>query len=82
MYSEKDRNENIITGEFIRNAFNELKEKDLIEYDNNNQSDQADSNGLFFIRRLRHLQHLCQSFEGEMKGKDFTVGKCFHDESN
>lgn len=73
MHSDKDRKENIITGEFIRNVFESLQEKDMIEMkDDRNGTDEGD--GVFFVRRLRHVQHICQSVEGKMKNSTSTVG--------
>ena len=74
MLSQKDISENMITGKLIKNAFSSLKDEGLLE---NTQSseDTTGEDPVFFIRRLRHLQHLCQSIEGVMKNQDNTVGK-------
>ncbi len=69
--SEKDRSENTITGEFIEKAFIRLHDMGLIE----EEKDPMRFGGNFFVRRLQHLQHICQSFQGEMKSEEFSVGK-------
>lgn len=72
MHSEKDRKENVITGEFIRGVFESLKEKNMIELkDNGSGADEG--NGNFFVRRLRHVQHICQSVDGKMKESSMAV---------
>lgn len=76
MYSKKDLNENMITGRFIKDAFNELKDENLLESYGNILSSSVDPKENFFIRRLRHLQHICQSFEGKMMDKHDAIGKC------
>ena len=75
MYSEKDRSENMITGNFIKDCFNELKDEGLLVNGKSSPHNSTSNDEIFFIRRLRHLQHICQSFEGEMKDKDVSVGK-------
>ena len=70
--SEKDRSENTITGEFIEKAFIRLHDMGLIE---DEEKDPIRFGGNFFVRRLQHLQHICQSFQGEMKSEEFSVGK-------
>lgn len=79
MYSEKDRSENMITGDFIKDVFNQLKDLGLLENDDKNDRlhNSTLTDEIFFIRRLRHLQHICQSFEGKMKNEDFSIGKFF-----
>lgn len=71
--SEKDRIENIITANFIRDAFNQLRDKNFL-CDDKAQNTLPD-NDMFFIRRLRHLQHLCQSFEGNLREDNCAIGK-------
>lgn len=64
MRSEKDRNENDITAEFIRQTFNSLYDEGMLEHKISVDTEQkADT---LFIRRLRHLQHLCKSFESKL----------------
>ncbi len=75
MYSDKDRNENSITGDFIKGAFEDLKEKGWIESNESESEESTHVEGTYFVRRLQHLQHICQSFEGRMKHEQYSVGK-------
>ena len=63
MNSDKDRKENIITGQFIQESFDQLVEQGKVKMVNDSKSI-GNSGGRFFVRRLRHLQHICQNFEG------------------
>jgi 2-succinyl-5-enolpyruvyl-6-hydroxy-3-cyclohexene-1-carboxylate synthase len=51
--SPKDRQENSVTGQFIKGVFDKLEAKKWIQQDN--------STGIF-VRRLLHLQHICQRY--------------------
>lgn len=80
--SKKDRAENIITGNFIEEAFQSLRNEGLLlendgNIDNNLKygTQKKGDDGAFFVRRLRHLQHICQSLSGKMKDSRMTVGK-------
>ena len=73
MCSEKDRAENEITREFIRNAFNDLRHQGLLI--ETKQNDTKEGGGQYFVRRLRHLQHLCQSLEERVGNPKQIVGK-------
>ena len=77
--SKKDMLENEITGQFIRNALQELEDNGWLEKNENNLLTSYDYKGninqnsggnnqrqRFFVRRLRHLQHICQTFEGKL----------------
>ena len=75
--SKKDMLENQITGQFIRNALKELEDNGwlqkndddmLASYDYNGNTNQ-NSETRFFVRRLRHLQHICQTFEGKLSDR-------------
>jgi 2-succinyl-5-enolpyruvyl-6-hydroxy-3-cyclohexene-1-carboxylate synthase len=33
----------------------------------------GDSGGRYFVRRLRHLQHICRQFRGQLKSPEFTM---------
>jgi len=59
--SKKDMLENEITGQFIRSALLELEEKGWLEKSSETSYEQR-----YFVRRLRHLQHICQTFEGKL----------------
>jgi len=59
--SKKDMLENEITGQFIRSALLELEEKGWLEKSSETLYEQR-----YFVRRLRHLQHICQTFEGKL----------------
>ena len=73
MCSEKDRSENEITREFIVNAFNRLRrEKFLVASKNEEKEIEG---GRYFVRRLRHLQHLCQSLEEIIRDRKQIVGR-------
>ena len=78
--SEKDQAENKITGVFIRDAFQEMRDsgwlatnKDTSKIAASNstinsstQNGNDDIDGHLFVRRLRHLQHICRQFRGEL----------------
>jgi DNA-binding HxlR family transcriptional regulator len=83
--------ENEITGKFISDALKELELNGWLEKNENNDllkryefngiSDELklDSVGAqqrrFFVRRLRHLQHICQTFEGKLSENANVIGK-------
>lgn len=60
MISDKDRNENSITSRFIGETLNSLYEDGLLKEKIKLSNDEYEGN--LYIRRLRHLQHLCKSF--------------------
>ena len=67
--SEKDQVENLITGSFIRNVFDRMVQRGWLQ--TNQRPDGATNTesitgGRFFVRRLRHLQHICQQFQGQL----------------
>jgi 2-succinyl-5-enolpyruvyl-6-hydroxy-3-cyclohexene-1-carboxylate synthase len=75
--SKKDMLENEITGNFIRDALQNLEENGLLQKNEGNLLSSYDYLGnvsqnsenrrqRFFVRRLRHLQHICQTFEGKL----------------
>lgn len=87
--------ENEITGKFISDALQELEdsgwlEKSNIEGFNESGSDIRSNanthNRRFFVRRLRHLQHICQTFEGRLSKSANVIGmtksKCRVSSSN
>ncbi|OEU15080.1 ADC synthase, partial [Fragilariopsis cylindrus CCMP1102] len=53
--SAKDQSENKITGRFITEAFDELIERGV-----------GTMKGRYYVRRLRHLQHICQQFQFQL----------------
>lgn len=79
--SEKDRSENVITGDFIEEVFDGMISLGILrsrekETNVSRNSDgrtpkifgslqQKDEN-MFFVRRLRQLQHICRLFEGRL----------------
>lgn len=74
--SPKDLRENRLTGQYIEAAFDELCELGLVT--NWNEDDhkeipgdngEATSSG-FFVRRLLHLQHICQRYSAEIVDMD------------
>lgn len=71
MTSSKDREENIITGEYISNVLKQLREEGLLvneEGRREKRKETSDSTkNRFFVRKLRHLQHICQCFQGQME---------------
>ena len=78
--------ENEITGQFIRAALLELEENGWLEkrsedsllksYDYDGKSRKNDNNHQrFFVRRLRHLQHICQTFEGRLSKSANVLGE-------
>ena len=85
--SEKDQVENEITGTFIRDAFQEMRDSGWLVSKNdpsrttgsNSTIDQSviyDIGGIeghLFVRRLRHLQHICQQFRGQLTNSKFAT---------
>ena len=55
----KDRFENEITGRFIRDQLLEANDLGLTKKD----PSIVDDSSRYFVRRLRHLQHICQRFQ-------------------
>ncbi len=78
MRSEKDLKENVITGNFIKGVFVELSRLGMIDFDESSKIESGGTVNAYFVRRLRHLQHICQSFEGRMKKPFSTVGKMIY----
>ncbi|KAL7542853.1 hypothetical protein ACHAXR_012145 [Thalassiosira sp. AJA248-18] len=67
MSSKKDMLENEITGQFIRDALLELEENGWLEKNKDRENDEASGpRQRYFVRRLRHLMHICQTFEGKL----------------
>lgn len=79
--SEKDRSENVITGDFIEEVFDDMVGLGLLrgQEEETAVSRSADENkskifgsiqqkdeNMFFVRRLRQLQHICRLFEGRL----------------
>ena len=69
--SPKDRHENQITGDFIARVFSEMTQKGMIlsgksPGSTKDPSGQTEESSNFFVRRLLHLQHLCQSFNATL----------------
>ena len=86
--SKKDMLENEITGQFIREALNELEENGWLEKnkdsvaksydmigDSNQAGDASAHRQRYFVRRLRHLQHICQTFEGKLSESANVIGE-------
>lgn len=83
--------ENEITGKFISDALRELEDNGWLEKrDDNNllttyefsgnsfdkrQISESTHQRRFFVRRLRHLQHICQTFEGNLSENANVIGK-------
>ena len=70
--SQKDVNENHITKEYIQNVFRELYDLGKIVLDDEFFGDDKP-----FVRRTRHLQHLCQEIKGVVND-DSSFGKIYH----
>lgn len=61
--SVKDQAENNITGKFIRNHLQDMKSRgQLLLLETVRDQDESADGGPFFVRRLRHLQHICQMY--------------------
>ncbi|KAL7581039.1 hypothetical protein ACA910_005844 [Epithemia clementina (nom. ined.)] len=89
LQSPKDRNENQITGDFVGRVFAEMQEKGLVlptrQFSSNlnltlhQQQPRSEASGVgetrsnFFVRRLLHLQHLCQSFEARLSNRNHAM---------
>lgn len=73
--SSKDQKENVITGNFIRAAFNDLKQRGWIanNYREKESLGDDDYGGNFYVRRLRHLQHLCQRYDCSFSDRAFSM---------
>jgi hypothetical protein len=81
--------ENDITGQFIKEALLELEENGWLEkgndllksYDYNGNTNQIEDNTgprqRYFVRRLRHLQHICQTFEGKLSNSASVIGESY-----
>jgi 2-succinyl-5-enolpyruvyl-6-hydroxy-3-cyclohexene-1-carboxylate synthase/o-succinylbenzoate synthase len=61
--SPKDREENLITGRLIRSSFQELYSRNWVK----TRQRLSGNVGELFVRRLRHLQHICQRFRGTLR---------------
>lgn len=61
--SPKDREENLITGHLIRDSFQELYNRGWLK----SKIPLTGNVGELFVRRLRHLQHICQRFRGTLR---------------
>ena len=59
----KDRSENEITGRFIRGQLRKANAMGLVKKD----PSVVDDSSRYFIRRLRHLQHICQRFQCQLE---------------
>ena len=64
----KDLSENIITANFIEDVFKNLHMKGLIYFDETNTW-----KGDRFVRRFRHLQHICQHFSARVSDGVETI---------
>jgi 2-succinyl-5-enolpyruvyl-6-hydroxy-3-cyclohexene-1-carboxylate synthase len=83
--SDKDQAENLITGTVIRNTFDQMLQRgwlqmestlDKMETANGDTTPtRVDSitGGRFFVRRLRHLQHICQRFQGQLTNPSYAM---------
>ena len=68
--SAKDQKENQITGHFITQVFEEMIDRGWVDKSDRDYSQTDDviygnsnTKGRYFVRRLRHLQHICQQFQ-------------------
>eukprot|EP00980_Cylindrotheca_fusiformis_P013254 scaffold3373_cov137-Cylindrotheca_fusiformis.AAC.14 len=74
--SSKDQRENTITGSFIRATFDEMRKEELVENKhmlNGSATGEYTDGGTFYVRRLRHLQHLCQRYECNLSNSDVST---------
>jgi 2-succinyl-5-enolpyruvyl-6-hydroxy-3-cyclohexene-1-carboxylate synthase len=60
--SPKDRHENRLTGRYIEKAFQNLADARLVRWESPSETDEK----RFFVRRLLHLQHICQGYTAEL----------------
>ena len=58
--SPKDKDENVITGNFILSVFRDMEERGYVDLSKGNNTTLGNH---FSVRRLRHLQHICQRFQ-------------------
>lgn len=61
--SPKDREENLITARLIRDSFQDLHRRNWVK----SHQPLSGNVGELFVRRLRHLQHICQRFRGTLR---------------
>ncbi|GKY93758.1 hypothetical protein MPSEU_000342900 [Mayamaea pseudoterrestris] len=64
MSSPKDQTENRLTGLYIQERFKELEGLGYI-----NEQERSNEK-TFFVRRLLHLQHICQRFSAQIRNAD------------
>jgi 2-succinyl-5-enolpyruvyl-6-hydroxy-3-cyclohexene-1-carboxylate synthase/o-succinylbenzoate synthase len=88
--SVKDQAENKITGKFIMEAFEELYRRGWVQKSsstrpNEDEAEPGNDNydgitlqGSYFVRRLRHLQHICQQFQCELTSSTFATTAIQH----
>ena len=81
--SGKDQAENLITGTCIRNKFDEMLQRGWLQMESSSTLDNTETSangevdsitgGSFFVRRLRHLQHICQRFQGQLTDSSYAM---------
>ena len=87
--SSKDQDENQITGRFIEEAFNEMERRGWVSNADGANENMVDipKNGIsnytlndggtikgdYFVRRLRHLQHICQRFQCDLSSPSLAT---------
>ncbi len=69
--SKKDILENEITGQFISNALNDLEKNGWLKTDDNLETKNHQQR--YFVRRLRNLQHICQTFQGTLSNSASVI---------
>lgn len=61
--------ENSITKNYIRDVFEKLSVEGLVEFS------EKDFNGTPFVRRLKNLQHICQTINAKLTISTDVTGK-------
>ena len=85
--SDKDRFENVITGDFIEEVMDDMKNEGILEGEEDTPSARPGASrsstkvfgevarrdeNMFFIRRLRQLQHICRLYERRLAPNALT----------
>jgi 2-succinyl-5-enolpyruvyl-6-hydroxy-3-cyclohexene-1-carboxylate synthase len=73
--SSKDQKEHTITAKFVREAFDDMKQQGWVENEQNGKESLGKDGygGHFYVRRLRHLQHLCQRYDCNLSDRAFSM---------
>ena len=68
--SPKDMAENQLTGDYIASTLEKMKKNGWVRF---NHFHDGNTTTAVFVRRLRHLQHICHSYTAEVVEQDFIL---------